>query len=83
MHTTCRWGWRYDEAFQASSYTFTNLDLLSMTNIANRDPRLWVHLASAWVITWVVWRVLPPRSQTLRHHPEACMEHLAPAWLIT
>ena len=55
MH--CRWGWRYDDTFQANSYTFTNLDLLSMTNINNKDPRLWVHLASSWVITWVVWRV--------------------------
>ena len=54
-----RWGWRYDANFQATDYRFTNLDKTLLINIANGDPRLWVHLLSTWVISFVVWRVIP------------------------
>ena len=52
-----RWGWRRDPNFQATEYVFTNLDKTLMTNVADRDPRLWVHLLSSYVISFVVWRV--------------------------
>lgn len=42
---------------QATEYVFTNLDKTLMTNVADRDPRLWVHLLSSYVISFVVWRV--------------------------
>lgn len=38
-------------------YTFSKLDLTTMANISGGDQRLWVHLLSAWVISWFVWRV--------------------------
>ena len=44
---------------QATEYVFTNLDKTLMTNVADRDPRLWVHLLSSYVISFVVWRVSP------------------------
>ena len=50
-------GWRYDPSYQASDYTFSNLDLTTMTNISSGDRRLWVHLLSCWVISLFVWRV--------------------------
>ena len=50
-------GWRYDPSFQISDYTFSNLDLTTMTNISSGDQRLWVHLLSCWVISLFVWRV--------------------------
>ena len=52
-----RAGWRYDPSYQASDYTFSNLDLTTMTNISSGDNRLWVHLISCWVISLFVWRV--------------------------
>jgi hypothetical protein len=52
-----RYGWRYDDSFQVNDYSFSNLDLLSMSNISRGDPRLWVHLISVWVISWWTWRV--------------------------
>lgn len=50
-------GWRYDQNFQVVDYTFSKLDLTTMANISGGDRRLWVHLVSAWVISWFVWRV--------------------------
>jgi hypothetical protein len=50
-------GWRYDQNFQVVDYTFSKLDLTTMANISGGDQRLWVHLLSAWVISWFVWRV--------------------------
>ncbi|KAK9919147.1 hypothetical protein WJX75_009706 [Coccomyxa subellipsoidea] len=52
------WGWRYDQNFQVVDYTFSKLDLTTMANISGGDQRLWVHLLSAWVISWFVWRLL-------------------------
>ena len=52
-----RWVWRYDENFQISDYTFSNLDLTTMANVGAGDPRVWVHIVSAWVISWFAWRV--------------------------
>jgi len=51
------WVWRYDENFQISDYTFSNLDLTTMANVGAGDPRVWVHIVSAWVISWFAWRV--------------------------
>eukprot|EP00884_Botryococcus_braunii_P007496 jgi/Botrbrau1/16748/Bobra.0277s0004.1 len=53
-----RYGWMYDENFQVNDYAFSNLDLLSMSNISRGDPRLWVHLISVWVVSWWTWRLL-------------------------
>ncbi|KAK9843537.1 hypothetical protein WJX81_008012 [Elliptochloris bilobata] len=52
------WVWRYDENFQISDYTFSNLDLTTMANVGAGDPRVWVHIVSAWVISWFAWRLL-------------------------
>lgn len=62
-----RWVWRYDENFQISDYTFSNLDLTTMANVGAGDPRVWVHIVSAWVISWFAWRVrILARATNLR-----------------
>jgi len=49
--------WRYDKNLQISDYTVSNLDLTTMADVGAGDPRIWVHIVSAWVISWFAWRV--------------------------
>jgi hypothetical protein len=39
------------------SYIFSSLDKLSMANVPPGDPRLWVHLASVYVVSYLAMRV--------------------------
>ena len=58
---------------------FTNLDKTLMTNVADRDPRLWVHLLSSYVISFVVWRVrasLVLKSPSCVAVPDGGQQHL-------
>lgn len=50
-------GWKYDENYQVTDYTFSKMDFATMANISGGDNRLWVHLLSCIVISCFVWRV--------------------------
>ena len=52
-----RLGWRYDPNFQTTDYRFSNLDLTTMSNISAGDWRIWIHIASLWIISCYTWRV--------------------------
>lgn len=40
-----------------NAYIYTNLDETSLTNVADREVTLWVHLISVYVISCFVYRV--------------------------
>jgi hypothetical protein len=40
------------------SYIFSSLDKLSMANVPAGSPRLWVHLASVWLVSIIAMRLL-------------------------
>ncbi|GBF92769.1 hypothetical protein Rsub_05388 [Raphidocelis subcapitata] len=41
-----------------NTYVFSSLDKLSMANVPAGSPRLWVHLASVWVVSLIAMRLL-------------------------
>ncbi|KAK9804434.1 hypothetical protein WJX72_012500 [[Myrmecia] bisecta] len=52
------WGWRYNSLYQASVYTFSNMDTLTMSNVSPNSRTLWVHLMATWVVSLYIYRLL-------------------------
>jgi hypothetical protein len=48
------------QSISEGKYVFSNIDKLSMANIAPGSPRLWAHLVSVYVVTLITLRVSLP-----------------------
>eukprot|EP00884_Botryococcus_braunii_P010053 jgi/Botrbrau1/19049/Bobra.0100s0073.2 len=59
--------WIYDQTYRASSYAFSNLDLVTLSNIGPGSPKLWVHVIAVWFISLYCYRLLWRYSQEAVH----------------
>ncbi|KAK9840790.1 hypothetical protein WJX81_004889 [Elliptochloris bilobata] len=50
--------WMYDQNFVIRSYSFSNLDMVTMSNIEPRSNLYWVHLLTIWVVTFYTFSLL-------------------------